>query len=79
MLERTKVVLAAAVTWIGVASTVVTIVWSEVVAAEVLPSGAVETGGRYVGVGLVVLVGLVNIIRRVTPVIPAQRGLIAKG
>lgn len=71
---RVKVVLAAAVTWIVVASTVVTLASDEI--AKVLPAGDAETVGAVAAKIVAVLGAVVAIIRRVEPVLPAERGIL---
>lgn len=73
-IAKIRVVLSAAVTWITVASGVVVIVADE--AAKVLPSGAAEDVAAVAVRVVAVLGAAVAIIRRVTPVLPDQRGLI---
>lgn len=75
-MKRLHVLLGSAVTWIGIAATVVSIVWAELVASELLPDGVETDVGRWVGVVLAVLAAVVSIIRRVTPVLPDDRGLL---
>jgi hypothetical protein len=73
MVERVKVVLSAAVTWIVAASAVVQIVADEVGAA--LPGHAEDVSTVAVRV-VAVLAAAVGIIRRVSPVLPSERGLV---
>lgn len=73
-IARVKVVLAAAVTWIVVASTVVTLASDEI--AKVLPAGDAETVGAVATKIVTVLLTVVAIIRRVQPVLPAERGIL---
>ena len=74
LIARIKVVLAAAVTWIVVASTVVTLASDEI--AEVLPAGDAETVGAVAAKIVAVLGAAVAIIRRVQPVIESERGIL---
>jgi len=75
-IARIKVLLTAAVTWLIVASTIVTIMSEEI--AAVLPDGAATTVGA-VALKIVSIIGAaVAIIRRVTPVLPEERGLLPK-
>jgi hypothetical protein len=74
LITRARVVLTAAVTWLVAASAVVTIFAEEI--TEVLPDDWQGPFARTVVVVLAVLTAAVNIIRRVTPVLPAQRGLL---
>jgi hypothetical protein len=74
LVARARIVLTAAVTWLVVAGTIITIVIDELAAAGV--AGAVLR----VLAGAVTVIGVaVTIIRRVTPVLPAARGLIGTG
>lgn len=74
VIARIKVVLTAAVTWLVAASLVVTIVSSEL--ADVLSDGTAETVAA-VSLKIVAWLGAaVSIIRRVTPVLPDQVGLL---
>lgn len=75
LFERAKVVLKAAVTYLTLALAVVSIVVAEL--AEALPDqteALVSWGGRII----VWLTVAVTIIRRVTPVIPSDRGLLTE-
>jgi hypothetical protein len=73
-IARIKVLATAAVTWLLVASTIVTIASEEI--AAVLPAGTATTVGA-VALKVVAVIGAaVAIIRRVTPVLPDQRGLL---
>jgi len=74
MFERIRVVATAMPTWLVAASAVVVIVSEEL--AAVLPAGAGETVGRWAIVAVAVLGAAVNIIRRVTPVLPRERGIL---
>lgn len=74
-LKRARVILKAAPTYLVAAGAVVSIVADEV--AKVLPTGwqdnAAQIGGAVAGViGAAVL-----IVRRVTPVLVAERGLLS--
>ena len=66
MFARVRVVLTSLVTYLLIASSILTIV------AEELPGPAAEWIGRAV----VWLATAVTIIRRVTPVLPEDRGLV---
>lgn len=74
LLARVRVILRAAPTYLVAASAVVSIVVEEI--ADELPSGwqdnAVGIGGKIVAV----LGAAVLIIRRVTPVVAAERGIL---
>lgn len=75
-IERVKVVLSAAVTWIVLASSIVTIFAEEI--AKVAAEGTAATVTR-VAVRVVSILGAaVAIIRRVTPVLPEERGVLPK-
>lgn len=74
IVAKVKVVLSAAVTWITVAFGVVVIVSDE--AVKVLPAGAAETVAGVAVRVVAVLGAAVAIIRRVTPVLPDERGLL---
>lgn len=73
-LTRIGVVLKAAPTYLVAASTVVTIVTEEI--ADELPSGSAEWVVRVGGKVVSIIGAAVLIIRRSTPVIEAQRGLL---
>lgn len=75
IIERIKVVAAAAVTWLSVASAIVIILSEEI--ANVLPAGQAETVGAWALKAVAVIGAAVAIIRRVTPVLPEDRGLLA--
>lgn len=72
MIDRIKVILTAAVTWLVVLATVLTIVAGELQ----------DQGGDFAPVvawiaRIITVIGVVvTIIRRVTPVLPQQRGLL---
>lgn len=74
MFARLKVILSEVTTYLVAAGAVVGIVADEV--GQVLPAGwqdnAVQIGGAVVGV----IGAAVAIIRRVTPVLPADRGIL---
>jgi hypothetical protein len=73
MIARLKVILTAAPTYLTSAAAIVTIFASEI--AEIIPGQAEGiTEGAVVVVG--VLTVAINIIRRVTPVLPSERGLL---
>jgi hypothetical protein len=73
-LERAVVVLKAAPTYLVAAATIATIITEEV--AEELPAGAAEWAVRIGGKVVSVIAAAVLIVRRVTPVIEEQRGLL---
>lgn len=77
LLARTRVLLTAAPTYLVAAYAVVSIVTEEI--SKVVPSGwqdnAVQIGGAIVGI----LGAALAIVRRVTPVLPAERGILHSG
>lgn len=73
LIARLKVFFGALPTWLVIASAVITIFSEEI--ASVLPAGPGETIGRIAVILLAVIGAALNIVRRVTPVIAAQRGL----
>lgn len=74
LLARLSVIFTAAPTYLVAAGAVVAIVSDEV--SKVLPSGwqdnALQIGGAIAGI----LAAAVSIIRRVTPVLPHERGIL---
>jgi hypothetical protein len=76
IVARLKVLLTAAPTILASAGTVVSVVWAEVVAEKVLPSGWETPAGRIVGVALAVIATATGIVRRVTPVAKEARGVL---
>ena len=74
MIARIKVVSAAAVTWLTAAGIILTIFSEEI--GSVLPTGAAEEWAMWV-VRIIAWIGAaVAIIRRVTPVLPDERGVL---
>lgn len=73
-IARAKVVFTAAPTYLIAASAIVVIVSSE--AATVLPAGAATTVAAVSLKVVAVLTAAINVIRRVTPVLPSERGLL---
>lgn len=73
MLIKLKTLFTALPTYLVALSAVVTILSQEI--ASVLPTGAAEDVGRIALIVVGVLGAAVNIVRRVTPVLPADRGL----
>lgn len=73
-IAKVRVVLTAAPTWITLAATLVTIFSEEI--GGLLPAGAAETVGTATAVVLAWLGAAVNIIRRVTPVLPGEEGVL---
>lgn len=73
-IARIKVIAQASVTWLLVAMTVVQIVADEIV--SVLPAGVAENVGAVTLRVVAVLAAAVAIIRRVSEVTPADRGLL---
>jgi hypothetical protein len=73
-IDRARVVLTAAVTWITLATTVLTGVAAAVVPNLPDPWGSQVAG--WVAAAVAFLTGVVNIIRRVTPVPREERGVL---
>lgn len=73
-LARAAVVLRAAPTYLVTAAAVVTIITDEV--ADELPTSAAEAVVRWGGKVVSVIGAAVAIVRRSTPVIEGQRGLL---
>lgn len=73
-IERAKVIGSSAVTYLTAASAVVVILAEEI--AKVLPSGYSDDVGRWAIVVVAVIAAAIAIIRRVTPVIPSDRGIL---
>jgi hypothetical protein len=73
-IEGTKVVFSAAVTWLVFASAVVTIASEEI--AAVVGEGTAEDVTAWSLRILAVLGAAIGIIRRVTPVLPEDRGIL---
>ena len=71
---RLKVILGSWVTYLTAASSVVVILADEI--AKVLPAGYADDVGRWGLVAVAVIGAIVSIIRRVTPVIPEDRGIL---
>lgn len=72
-IARIKVVLSAAVTWITLAIAVLTIFSEEI--AALLPEGSEDISAFILKV-VAWLGGAVTIIRRVSPVLPSERGIL---
>ena len=75
-LARLRVLLTAAPTYIQTATAVVVIFRDEI--GNAVPSLSASVGAWSVTV-LAVLVGAANIVRRVSPVLAAERGLLPAG
>jgi hypothetical protein len=75
-IEKIKVIAFSAVTWLTAASAVVVILADEI--AKVLPGGYQDDVARWALIVGGVLTAAINIIRRVTPVIPEDRGILPK-
>lgn len=76
-IARTRVVLTAAPTYLVSLAVILTIVSEQV--AELLPmvpAGTAETVARWLVTAAGSLTAAVSIIRRVTPVLPNERGLL---
>jgi hypothetical protein len=76
-LLKVRVVLTAAPTWITAAATLVTIFSEEI--GGLLPAGAAESLASAGAIVLAWLGAAINIIRRVTPVLPEERGILPQG
>lgn len=74
MIERIRVVAGAAVTWLTFAATALTIFAEEI--AAVFPDGGAEDATVWILRAVAWLGAAVAIIRRVTPVLPDQRGVL---
>lgn len=75
LLERARVIATAAITWIQVGMAVV--VWFSQDIVELLPVDQERAGAVIVKV-LAICTGVITALRRVTPVPPAERGLLTK-
>jgi hypothetical protein len=73
-IARVKVVLSAAVTWLVVASSVVTVFADEI--APIIPAPWSERASAIAVTVLGVLAAAIAIIRRVSPVLPDERGIL---
>ena len=73
-IDKIKAVLTSIVTWINVISAVLVILAEEIVNTFTDDDTARNVSTLIVRV-IVVLTGIVTVIRRVTPVLPSQRGL----
>lgn len=71
---RLKVVFTAAVTWITFAITFLTVFSEELLG--LLPETFQEDASTFIAQALVWLVGAISVIRRVTPVVPEERGVL---
>lgn len=71
---KVRVVLTAAVTYLTLAVTVITIFAEEI--ASVLPEGVAETVGMYGVTAVAWITVAISIIRRVSPVLPEERGIL---
>lgn len=74
MWAKAQVVLTAAVTWLVIVAAVITVIADEL--AKVLPSPWSDRLSAWAITILGVLGAIIAIIRRVTPVEPAERGLL---
>lgn len=77
LLARARVILTAAPTYLVAAGAVVTIVADEV--SKLLPPGWQDNAAQIAGAAVGILGAAVAIIRRVTPVLPAERGILPPG
>jgi len=73
-LARARVIFTAAPTYLVAAGAVVTIVADEV--SKVLPSGWQDNAAQLAGAAVGIIGAAVGIIRRVSPVLPARRGIL---
>lgn len=73
-LARVRVVLTAAVTWLTAIAAVVPFIADDIAAQ--LPEGAAEQVTKYALLAVAWLGAAVSIIRRVTPVLPQERGVL---
>lgn len=71
---QAKVILKAAPTWLTAAAVVLTVLNDEI--GGLLPEGAAETFGTIVVTAGAWIGAAINIIRRVTPVLPEERGVL---
>jgi len=74
LLDRVKVVATAAVTYLTAAVVILSLVADQIV--ELLPNGDGQTVAAWLIRVVAVLSGAITIIRRVTPVVPQDRGLL---
>lgn len=74
---RILVILKAAPTWLVAASTAITIFAEEIVA--ILPDSWDPVVVRWSAIAVGFLTAVINIIRRVSPVLPAERGILPPG
>ena len=71
---RIVVILKAAPTWLIAASTIITIASEEIV--KILPDNLDITATRYATAALGALGAAIVLIRRLTPVLPDERGIL---
>lgn len=74
LIERAKVVATTAVTYLTAVAVLITAAHEEI--AGLLPEGTAEDVAGYVVIALGWIGAAIAIIRRVTPVDPANRGLL---
>jgi len=72
-IDKIKAVLASVVLWINIAVAILVIVADEL--TKTFSDGSAQTVITIIARIVIVLAGVVNIITRVTPVLPSQRGL----
>ncbi len=77
LLARARVILTAAPTYLVAAGTVVAMVADEV--SKVLPAGWQDNAAQAAGFVLGIIGAAIAIVRRVTPVLPAERGILPPG
>lgn len=76
-IARTRVVLTALPTYLVAAAVILTIVSEDVAQLlPMVPAGTAETVARWLVAAAGSLTAAVSIIRRVTPVLPAERGIL---
>jgi cyanophycinase-like exopeptidase len=74
LLLRAKTLLGALVTWLTVIGAVLTIAVDEL--TDYIDEPAVAAVIKVLGAAVVAIAVAINIVRRVTPVIPSDRGLL---
>lgn len=77
LLKRARVILTAAPTYLVAAGAVVSIVADEV--SKVLPAGWQDNAAQLAGAAVGIIGAAVAIVRRVTPVLPHERGILPPG
>lgn len=77
LLKRARVILTAAPTYLVAAGAVVAVVADEV--SKVLPTGWQDNAAQISGAILGIIGAATAIVRRVTPVLPHERGILPPG